>query len=37
MEVNREWWDGEARYIYADSLVGETPAIVTLQKLSSKI
>lgn len=37
MEVNREWWDGEERYIYADDLIGETPAIVTLQNLSSKI
>lgn len=37
MEVNREWWDGTTREIYATSTIGDTPVVVTLQKLISKI
>lgn len=34
MQVNREWWDGTTREIYAS---GDTPVVVTLQNLISKI
>lgn len=37
MQVNREWWDGTTREIYATSTVGDTPVVVTLQNLISKI
>ena len=37
MQVNREWWDGTTREIYATDTVGDTPVVVTLQKLISKI
>lgn len=37
MEVNRQWWDGTTREIYATDTIGDTPVVVTLQNLSSKI
>lgn len=37
MEVNRQWWDGTTREIYATNTTGDTPVVVTLQNLSSKI
>lgn len=37
MEVNRQWWNGTTREIYASETIGDTPVIVTLQNLSSKI
>lgn len=37
MEVNREWWSGTTREIYASGTIGDTPVVVTLQNLSSKI
>lgn len=37
MEVNREWWDGTTREIYATDTIGDTPVVVTLQNLISKI
>lgn len=37
MEVNRQWWDGTTREIYATGTIGDTPVIVTLQNLISKI
>ena len=37
MEVNRQWWDGTTREIYATDTIGDTPVIVTLQNLISKI
>ena len=37
MQVNREWWDGTTREIYATDTIGDTPVVVTLQNLISKI
>lgn len=37
MEVNRQWWDGTTREIYATDTIGDTPVVVTLQNLISKI
>lgn len=37
MEVNREWWDGEARELYVDSTIGATPVITTCPKLEDSI
>lgn len=37
MEVNRQWWDGTTREIYANDSVGAQPIITTLESLNTKI
>lgn len=37
MEVNRQWWDGTTREIYATNTIGDTPIVETLQNLETKI
>lgn len=37
MEVNRQWWDGTTREIYANNNVGAQPIITTLESLNTKI
>lgn len=37
MQVNREWWSGTERYIYADDLIGADPIITTIGSLNTAI
>lgn len=37
MQVNRDWWSGTERYIYADNLIGADPIITTIGNLEASI
>ena len=37
MQVNREWWSGTERYIYAENLIGADPIITTIGSLNTAI
>ena len=37
MQVNRDWWSGTERYIYADNLIGADPIITTIGNLETSI